>query len=197
LVTNTPPEMKGKVTEAKISTLIADDLNANKHSEYGMQLLEKSISELGLGRSVLVDRNGRIIAGNAVVETAGHLGLHDVIIVPSDGKKLIVVKREDIDLDTKQGRELALADNGTAKANLVWDEDAIMAIQEQWEVKPEEWGVSTEFTPLPPKGPAESPASTLLVVESDDPDRLNDLFYELKERGFLVQLKQPKQNRMI
>ena len=47
--------MKEKVTEAKISSLIPDDLNANKHSEYGMQLLEKSISELGLGRSIVID----------------------------------------------------------------------------------------------------------------------------------------------
>lgn len=185
--------MKSKVTEAKISTLIADDLNANKHSEYGMQLLEKSISELGLGRSILTDRNLRIIAGNAVVETAGHLGLHDVIIVPSDGKKLIVVKREDIDLNTKQGRDLALSDNSTAKANLVWDEDAIAAIAEQWEVKPEEWGVSTEFTPAinPLTTPQNNPASSFLMVESDDRDRLNDLFYELKDRGFMVQIKQP------
>lgn len=186
--------MKGKVTEAKISTLIPDDLNANKHSEYGMQLLEKSITELGLGRSVLIDRHGRIIAGNAVVETAGHLGLENVIIVPTDGKSLVVVKREDIDIDSKRGRELALADNSTSRANLTWDQDAIAAIAEQWEVKPEEWGVSTELTPPinPVTGGQDGSTSTILCVESDDPDRLNELFYELKDRGFMVQLKEPK-----
>ncbi len=184
--------MKGKVTEAKISSLIPDDLNANKHSEYGMQLLEKSITELGLGRSIVVDRNNRIIGGNAVVETAGHLGLDNVIIVPTDGKSLVVVKREDIDIDSKRGRELALADNSTSRANLTWDQDAIAAIAEQWEVKPEEWGVSTEFTPPPQKEKGEGPKSALLIVECDDPDRLNELFYELKDRGFMVQLKEPK-----
>lgn len=185
--------MKSKVTEAKISALIPDDLNANQHSEYGMQLLEKSISELGLGRSIVVDRNNRIIGGNAVVETAGHLGLENVIIVPTDGKSLVVVKREDIDLDTKRGRELALADNAASRANLVWDQDAIAAIQEEWEVKPEEWGVSTEFTPPtnPQTGVKDGPKTALLIVECDDSDRLNDLFFELKDRGFMVQLKEP------
>ena len=184
--------MKEKVTEAKISSLIPDDLNANKHSEYGMQLLEKSISELGLGRSIVIDKNNRIIGGNAVVETAAHLGLENVIIVPTDGKKLVVVKREDVDLDTKKGRELALADNSVSRNNLTWDQDAIASIQKEWEVKPEEWGVSTEFTPPPEKTPGEGPKSALLIVESDDPDRLNELFYELKDRGFMVQLKEPK-----
>lgn len=186
--------MKEKVTEAKIGTLIPDNLNANKHSEFGMQLLEKSISELGLGRSIVIDKNNRIIGGNAVVETAAHLGLENVIIVPTDGKKLVVVKREDVDLDTKKGRELALADNAASRANLVWDQDAIAAIQEEWDVKPEEWGVSTEFTPPtnPETGAKDGPKSALLTVECDDSDRLNDLFFELKDRGFMVQLKEPK-----
>jgi hypothetical protein len=183
-----------KIKRGKISELIPDDLNANKHSEYGMQLLEKSISELGLGRSIVIDKNNRIIGGNAVVETAAHLGLENVIIVPTDGKKLVVVKREDVDLDTKKGRELALSDNSVSRNNLTWDQDAITAIAEQWEVKPEEWGISTEFTPQPEKTPGEGPKSALLIVECDDRDRLNELFYELKDRGFMVQLKEPKDN---
>jgi hypothetical protein len=129
------------------------------------------------------------------VETASALGLENVIIVPTDGKQLVVVKREDVDLDTKRGRELALADNSTSRANLIWDEDVILAIQEQWEVKPEDWGTSTgEFTPPSnlQTGGSEGPKSDLLIVESNDPDRLNDLFFELKDRGFMVQLKKPK-----
>jgi len=186
--------MKGKVTEASINDLIPDDLNANKHSEYGMRLLEKSIAELGLGRSIVIDKNNRIIGGNAVVETASNLGLEDVIIVPTDGKKLVVVKREDIDLDSKTGRALAIADNSVAHVNLQWDAEVIDQLQKDWEVTPAEWGVSTESTPpVNPQDEAkEGPKSDLLIVECDDPDRLNDLFFELKDRGFMVQLKQPK-----
>lgn len=135
-----------KPKEAKIDELIHDNLNANKHSEYGMRLLEKSISELGLGRSIVVDKNNRIIGGNGVVETAVSLGFEDIIIVPTDGKKLVVVKREDVDLDSEKGRSLALADNAVAKANITWDEKAINEIKEKWDVEPEDWGIEmSEF----------------------------------------------------
>jgi hypothetical protein len=105
-----------EIKEAKISDLVFDDKNFNKHTEYGMSLIEKSIRNNGAGRSILIDKNNRIIAGNGVTEIAGQIGLDDVQIVESDGTKIIAVKRTDIDLDSKQGREMALADNATARA---------------------------------------------------------------------------------
>lgn len=137
--------MKNKVVETKIDELIPDDLNANKGTEYGSHLMEKSFRELGAGRSILLDRNGKIIAGNKSTETAAAIGLQDVIIVETDGTKLVAVKRMDIDIDSKQGRELALADNATSKANLAWDEEAIAQINEQWDIKPEDWGIKADF----------------------------------------------------
>lgn len=134
-----------KTKDAKLSEIIPDDLNANKHTQYGMHLLEKSISELGLGRSILLDKSNRIIGGNGVVETAASLGLEDLIIVETDGTKLVAVKRTDIDLDSEAGRKLALADNATSSANLDWDADAIQAISENWDVKPEDWGIKADM----------------------------------------------------
>ncbi|NCB45047.1 MAG: SAM-dependent methyltransferase, partial [Clostridia bacterium] len=130
-----------KTIETKIDKLILDDKNMNKHNQYGMHLLEKSISELGLGRSILVDKNNKIIAGNGVTETAAQLGLDEVIIVPTDGKKLVVVQRTDLDIDSKEARELALADNAVAHVNLEWDAEAVKSIAEEWGVSPEDWGV--------------------------------------------------------
>jgi hypothetical protein len=46
--------------------------------------------------------------------------MEDCIIVESDGTKPIYVKRTDIDLDSKQGREMALADNATGKAARIY-----------------------------------------------------------------------------
>ncbi|MBV5348886.1 hypothetical protein JZU61_04420 [bacterium] len=134
-----------KAIETKIDKLIADDLNANKGTEYGGHLMEKSFRELGAGRSILLDRNNRIIAGNKSAETAAAIGLDNVIIVETDGTKLVAVKRMDIDIDSKQGRELALADNATSKANLAWDAEAIAQITEQWEVTPEDWGIKADI----------------------------------------------------
>lgn len=132
---------KTKILETSIDQLTPDDLNANKGTEYGQHLIEKSFRELGAGRSILLDKNNKIIAGNKSTETAAAIGLKDVIIVETDGTKLVAVKRTDIDIDSKQGRELALADNATSKANLAWDDEAIQQIQEQWEVDPEDWGI--------------------------------------------------------
>ena len=130
---------KSKETDIKLSDLIPDDKNFNKGSEYGNGLIEKSFSKFGAGRSILIDKNNRIIAGNKSVENAMSIGLDDVQIVESDGKRIIAVKRMDIDLDSPQGREMALADNASAKANIVFDAELIEA--ELGEATAVEWGV--------------------------------------------------------
>jgi putative lipase involved disintegration of autophagic bodies len=45
----------------------------------------------------------------------------------------------DIDIDSKKGRELALADNASAKANINWDFEAINIDWNETEIK--EWGL--------------------------------------------------------
>ena len=134
-----------EIKEAKISDLVFDDKNFNKHTEYGMSLIEKSIRNNGAGRSILIDKNNRIIAGNGVTEIAGQIGLDDVQIVETDGTKIIAVKRTDIDLDSKQGREMALADNATGAADLQWDAETIAEIESEFDIDAGEWGVSLDF----------------------------------------------------
>jgi DNA modification methylase len=130
--------MKSKqTTNIKSTELIADDKNFNKGSENGAEMIRKSFEKFGAGRSILLDKNNRIIAGNKSVEFSG---LQDVVIVESDGTQLIAVKRTDIDLDSPQGREMALADNASAKANIVFDAELIeaevgVAIAEEWGVE--------------------------------------------------------------
>lgn len=126
--------MKNNVYEAKIKDLIFDDKNANKHNEKGMRLLEKSLSKYGGARSIVLDKNKNIIAGNGVIETAGNIGMEDVIVVPSDGSKIIAVQRTDIDINTKKGRELALADNNTAKQNIEFDFEVIGDLSKEFDI---------------------------------------------------------------
>jgi site-specific DNA-methyltransferase (adenine-specific) len=65
--------------------------------------------------------------------------LEDVIVVETTGNQIVAVKRTDIDLDSKKGREMALADNATAKANIDWD---VEALNEDWSTEEQkEWGV--------------------------------------------------------
>lgn len=111
--------------ENNISDLKFDDKNFNKHTQKGMGLLEKSLQQFGAGRSILLDKDNNIIAGNGIVEAAGSVGLTKVKIVETTGDEIVAVKRTDITLESEQGREMALADNATAAADLEWDKDTI------------------------------------------------------------------------
>jgi sporulation protein YlmC with PRC-barrel domain len=132
-----------KETKNKISDLIPDDRNFNVGSEFGNSLIEKSLRKFGAGRSILIDKNNKIIAGNKTVENSAAIGLENVKIIESDGTEIIAVKRIDIDLNTKRGREMALADNASAKANITWDFENINLEFDTQECK--DWGV-IDFT---------------------------------------------------
>lgn len=134
-----------KLIKSKIENLTPDDHNFNKGSEYGNHLIEKSFREFGAGRSILIDRNNRIIAGNKSIEAASSIGMENVVIVETTGDEIVAVKRTDIDLDSKKGRELALADNATNKANLDFDEEEISKLSEQFEFDASDWGVMNSF----------------------------------------------------
>lgn len=122
-----------------ISDLQFDDKNFNDHSEYGMSLLEKSLQQFGAGRSILIDKNNNIIAGNGVVEAAGNIGLEDMQVVETTGDKIVAVKRMDIELNSKKGRGLAMADNAVNEANLTWNKGNIEEVSEQFDIDPGEW----------------------------------------------------------
>ena len=120
-----------KTKTVKISELTPDDINANKGTPRGSAMLEKSLREYGAGRSVLVDKAGRIIAGNKTIEAAGSIGLDDAVMVETDGTRVVIVKRTDLDLDSPQGRGLAIADNRVAEVGLDWDLEALEKIGEE------------------------------------------------------------------
>ena len=108
-----------------IKELKFDDKNFNKHTEFGMSLLEKSLKENGAGRSILIDKDNNIIAGNGIIEAAGQAGFDKVKIVETTGDEIVAVKRIDVSLNSEQGRRMAFADNATAAADLDWDDDLL------------------------------------------------------------------------
>lgn len=128
-----------------IADLRFDDKNFNRHTSYGMSLLEKSLNKFGAGRSILIDKNNNIIAGNGIIEAAGQAGLENVKIVETTGDEIVAVKRTDVSLNSKEGREMALADNATANADLSWDEDNIKEQTEKWDFDTSDWGLKFDF----------------------------------------------------
>ena len=108
-----------------LSDLSFDPQNANRGTERGRAALLKSLREYGVGRAVLIDRHGSIIAGNKTVEQARHLDI-PLRVVKTDGTHLIAVQRQDLDLATdERARALAVADNRVGELDLEWDVDAL------------------------------------------------------------------------
>lgn len=181
-----------KIIETNIESLVPDNKNFNKGTEYGDRLMDESLRKFGLARSIVIDKNNRIIAGNKTAEKAADIGFTDVLVVEVDGNQLVAVKRKDIDLDSAKGRELALADNATSKANLAWDESLIEEVSQQWGFEPQEWcvDVSVQEEPEQEESLGKKEISTRLIVECGDVTKLSLLFSELQDRGFSVELKE-------
>lgn len=87
-----------------------DERNYRLHSEQNKALIQKSLKELGAGRSILSSADGTCLAGNGVLEQAQKLNI-PLKIVETTGDELVVVQRKDVKSGSKKAKELALADN--------------------------------------------------------------------------------------
>ena len=57
-----------KIIETNIESLVPDNKNFNKGTEYGDRLMDESLRKFGLARSIVIDKNNRIIVGNKTAE---------------------------------------------------------------------------------------------------------------------------------
>lgn len=127
-----PAKLQPSVEVRSIEELIQDDANLNRGTKRGLELLEKSVEEYGLGRSVLIDRFGKLIAGNKTAAAAREKGFRDVIVVKTDGKTLVAVQREDLDMGTDiAARELAIADNRVGVVDFDPDPEVLATLKAQ------------------------------------------------------------------
>ena len=98
------------------SNLKFDKRNYRKHNEKNKKLIRKSLEECGTGRSIIVDSNDEIIAGNGVYEQAKAMNI-PVKVVETDGTELIAVKRTDLKTSDEKRTKLAILDNSTADSS--------------------------------------------------------------------------------
>jgi len=112
-----------------ISQLILDERNANKGTKRGRELLGNSLEKYGAGRSVVVDRHNRVIAGNKTFEAAVAAGMKSIAVIETDGSSLVAVQRGDLDLKKdKKARELAIADNRVGELDLDWNPEVLATL---------------------------------------------------------------------
>ena len=98
----------------KILMIKHDKRNYRKHSDRNKELINKSLSEVGAGRSILIDNENEIIAGNGVFEQWGD---KPIKIIESDGSELIVVKRTDLSTEDPKRKQLAIMDNSASDSS--------------------------------------------------------------------------------
>jgi len=91
-----------------------DKRNYRKHSDRNKALIQKSLSETGAGRSIVIDADNEIIGGNGVFEAWGDKPIQ---VIESDGSSLIVVKRTDLKTDDPKRKQLAIMDNSTSDSS--------------------------------------------------------------------------------
>lgn len=110
-----------------LDTLSPDPHNARRHTERNLATLEASLREVGAARSIVVDEDGTVLAGNATVKAAAEAGINRVRVVETDGTELVAVRRSG--LTPEQKRRLALFDNRASEL-AEWDASLLAALQE-------------------------------------------------------------------
>lgn len=93
-----------------------DKRNYRKHNSKNKELIKKSLKECGAGRSIVIDSEDNIIAGNGIYEQAQSLKI-PTKIVETDGNQLVVVKRTDLKTDDEKRKQLAIMDNSTSDSS--------------------------------------------------------------------------------
>lgn len=104
-----------KVSKRAISKLYEDDQNARRHSQANLEAIRASLERFGQQRAAVIRSDGRVLAGNGMLEAATRLGWTEMFVT--------VVPDEWSD---EQARAFALADNRTAEL-AEWDQEVLAA----------------------------------------------------------------------
>ena len=116
-----------------IKDLKSDHKNARRRTDRSASLIAESLKRYGAARSIVIDEEGRILAGNGTVEGAKKAGINNVRIIEAEGDELIAVRRTGLSEDEKVG--LALADNRSSDLS-EWDNEMLRQLSEEHDLTP-------------------------------------------------------------
>jgi DNA modification methylase len=116
-----------------INNLKSDHKNARKRTDRSAALIAESLKRYGAARSIVIDEDNRILAGNGTIEGAKAAGIQNIRVIETDGTEIIAVKRTGLTEDEKIG--LALADNRTSDLS-DWDKDMLQQLSEEHDIAP-------------------------------------------------------------
>jgi len=116
-----------------INDLQNDHKNARKRTDRSSKLIKESLQKFGAARSIVIDENNRILAGNGTIAGAKAAGIKNLKVIETDGNEIIAVKRTGLSEDEKVG--LALADNRTSDLS-EWDLNMLEELSQEHDLEP-------------------------------------------------------------
>jgi 16S rRNA G966 N2-methylase RsmD len=116
-----------------VKDLKSDHKNARRRTDRSASLIAESLKRFGAARSIVIDEDGRILAGNGTVEGAKKAGIDKLRIIEAEGDELIAVRRAGLSEDEKVG--LALADNRSSDLS-EWDNEMLRQLSEEHDLTP-------------------------------------------------------------
>jgi DNA modification methylase len=135
-----------------VKDLKSDHKNARRRTDRSASLIAESLKRFGAARSIVIDEDGRILAGNGTVEGAKKAGIDKLRIIEAEGDELIAVRRAGLTEDQKVG--LALADNRSSDLS-EWDNEMLRQLSEEHDLAPwfeqEDLNELLAVTELPPE----------------------------------------------
>ena len=157
-----------------VKDLKSDHKNARRRTDRSASLIAESLKRFGAARSIVIDEDGRILAGNGTVEGAKKAGIDKVRIIEADGDELIAVRRAGLTEDQKVG--LALADNRSSDLS-EWDNEMLRQLSEEHDLTPwfeddellaevldaEEGNTDSDDVPEPPEEPITKPGDLWIL----------------------------------
>lgn len=159
---------------ASIKDLKSDHKNARKRTDRSAALIAESLKRFGAARSIVIDEDGRILAGNGTVEGAKKAGIDKLRIIEAEGDELIAVRRAGLSEDEKVG--LALADNRSSDLS-EWDHEMLRQLSEEHDLtpwfeddellaeilEPEQGNTDPDDVPEPPEEPITKPGDLWIL----------------------------------
>jgi len=147
-----------------------DSNNFNRHTAEGMELLEKSIKEVGAIESIATDKNGEIITGNARKETFDKLGYKPKFIKLEENEYPVI----ETDLDGEKRVKASIFANTVALKNINLDT-----------VKIEEAGINLEEVGIEVFDSEDIDLDEFFEeFESDDDNKKNKIILEYTQEDY-------------
>jgi DNA modification methylase len=119
-----------------IKDLVPDGANRRAHNPRNIGMVVDALQHVGAARSIVIDEDNVILAGNGVTEAAAEAGITKVRVIEAAGDELIAVRRSG--LTDEQKRALAIYDNRTGELatwnleQLAADVKAGLSLQPFW-----------------------------------------------------------------